>query len=65
MLLFAMKYGTENEDERKWIDASETKAGEYTGAHTFDEAGAYTINIHVKDDENLHEHQDFTFEVVK
>ena len=58
-------WNTENEDERKWIDASETKAGEYTGAHTFDEAGAYTINIHVKDDENLHEHQDFTFEVVK
>ncbi|MBP2076234.1 FixH family protein [Oceanobacillus polygoni] len=58
-------WNTENENEREWIDATESKAGEYLGTHTFDEAGTYTINVHVEDDEDLHEHSDYNFEVVE
>ncbi|MBW8348278.1 FixH family protein [Bacillus sp. IITD106] len=50
-------------DKHDWVDASETKAGEYSGKHTFSDAGIYTIKIHVQNDEGLHEHEDYELEV--
>ncbi|WP_284139051.1 FixH family protein [Virgibacillus sp. LDC-1] len=43
-----------------WVDAKMTdNAGEYTGMYTFEEAGTYHVNVHVKDDADLHEHQEY------
>ncbi|MDW0117089.1 FixH family protein [Sporosarcina thermotolerans] len=50
-------------EKHLWIDTIELKAGEYTAAHSFDKTGTYTVKIHVKDDNGLHEHEEFTFEV--
>ncbi|WP_339251161.1 FixH family protein [Sporosarcina sp. FSL W8-0480] len=50
-------------EKHLWIDATELKAGEYTASHSFADAGTYTVKIHVKDDNGLHEHEEFTFEV--
>lgn len=46
----------DKEDQIEWADAEEVEAGEYTGAYTFPEPGTYEIQIHVQDDEDLHEH---------
>ena len=46
-----------------WIDADETDKGEYTAVYSFEEAGTYTVNIHVKNNDGLHEHEEFTVEV--
>ena len=48
-----------------WVDVEETAAGEYSAAHTFDEAGSYSIVIHVEDDADLHEHEEYVVEVVE
>lgn len=45
-------------DKRDWIDAEETKSGEYTATHQFAETGTYMIQIHVEDDDGLHEHEE-------
>lgn len=45
-------------DKHDWVDAEETTDGEYTATHTFAEPGTYTIQIHVEDDDDLHEHED-------
>ena len=50
-------------EKHLWIDADETEQGEYTAVYTFEEKGSYTVNIHVKNSEGLHEHEEFTFEV--
>lgn len=52
----------EDEDNRDWIDATETDE-EYVANHTFDEQGTYNIQIHVEDDEDLHEHAQETVEI--
>lgn len=52
--------GLENRD---WLDANEAVAGEYTTTHTFSEPGTYHIQVHVEDDEDLHEHATYEFEV--
>lgn len=54
------KDGSEN---HQYVDAEETKAGEYNAAHTFSEALSYNMTIHVKNDEGLHEHKEFQLEV--
>ncbi len=51
------------EEDTVWIDAEETAAGEYAGVHSFTEAAAYSIVIHVEDDSGLHEHDAYTIEV--
>lgn len=50
-------------DKHLWVDASETVAGEYTASHTFEKAGSYVVKIHVKNDDGLHEHEEYTVEV--
>src|SRR5699024_3798508 len=50
-------------NKHDWADAEETETGEYTGTHTFEEAGTYTIQIHVEDDNDLHEHMEYEIEV--
>lgn len=52
-----------NSGQVNWVDASETDAGEYVATHSFSDAGTYTIQVHVEDDEGLHEHEEFTVEV--
>lgn len=50
-------------EQHLWIDADETEQGEYTAVHPFELAGTYTVTIHVKNADGLHEHEEFTFEV--
>lgn len=52
-----------NEDETEWVDADEDNPGEYTGEYSFKESNTYLIQIHVEDDEDLHEHKEYTIEV--
>lgn len=54
-----------NEDKHDWVDATEESAGEYNASYTFEEAGEYTIVIHVEDDEELHEHEEHILEVIE
>ncbi|MFD1363631.1 FixH family protein [Lentibacillus salinarum] len=56
------KDGSENHE---YVDAEETKAGEYNAGHTFDDAGSYKMIIHVENDEGLHEHKEFQLEVTE
>lgn len=51
---------SENHD---WVDAEENVSGEYLATHTFTEPGTYSIQVHVQDDEDLHEHATYEFEV--
>ncbi|WP_252502537.1 FixH family protein [Sporosarcina sp. Marseille-Q4943] len=50
-------------EKHLWIDADEVKPGEYNAVHLFEEAGTYTVKIHVENGESLHEHEEFTFDV--
>ncbi|MBS4209296.1 FixH family protein [Bacillus sp. FJAT-50079] len=50
-------------DKRDWIDAAETKSGEYGAAFSFEQAGTYSIQIHVQNDDGLHEHEEHQIEV--
>jgi len=52
-----------DEDNTDWIDAEEAAAGNYTADYAFEEAGTYHIQIHVEDDEDLHEHMEVEVEV--
>ncbi len=52
-----------NPDKRDWVDVEESVAGEYAATYTFAEAGAYKIQIHVEDDKELHEHEEYAVEV--
>ncbi|MBS4220391.1 FixH family protein [Bacillus sp. FJAT-49711] len=56
-------WNDEISDKHEWVDASETKAGEYSGTHAFNEAGLYSVKIHVQNDEGLHEHEEYEVEV--
>lgn len=46
-----------------WLDAEELLAGEYKAVHRFTEKASYFIQIHVENDDGLHEHQDYEIEV--
>lgn len=50
-------------DQHEWIDADESVPGEYVASHTFSEVGTYTVQIHVEDDDGLHEHEEHQFEI--
>jgi len=45
-------------DKHEWVDAKEVKPGEYTGTHSFENTGVYKIQVHVENDEGLHEHEE-------
>lgn len=55
----------EDNGKHEWADASESSAGEYKASYQFDQAGTYKVQIHVKDDEDLHEHETVTIEVTE
>lgn len=50
-------------EKHEWADAKETSPGEYTAGYTFTEAGAFTVKVHVENDEGLHEHEEHHVEV--
>jgi len=52
-------------DDKDWVDASETAAGEYTAEYTFENATTYHIQIHVEDDDELHEHMTVEVEIAQ
>ncbi len=49
-----------NPDKHDWITATEPVAGEYAYTYAFEEAGTYSVQIHVEDDKDLHEHEVYT-----
>jgi len=52
-------------DVHDWVDAKEIEAGQYMAHYTFKEVGIYNLQIHVEDDDELHEHIDYEIKVVK
>ncbi|MBD1380242.1 FixH family protein [Metabacillus arenae] len=46
-----------------WIDAAESEEEAYEGTYTFKEKGKYEIQIHVENNEGLHEHKQFQVNV--
>src|SRR5699024_12248007 len=54
---------SDNSEKNEWFDAIESDVGEYTAAHAFAEAGTYHIQIHVEDDDGLHENEEHDIEV--
>jgi hypothetical protein len=46
-----------------WVDMTEGTKGEYTGEYQFPAAGKYSLTVHVKNDEGLHEHTEQELEV--
>lgn len=51
-------WSEEAPEKREWLDAEESAPGEYKAAHTFAKAGTYRVQIHVEDDDGLHEHEE-------
>ncbi|MFD2044807.1 FixH family protein [Ornithinibacillus salinisoli] len=49
--------------KHEWVEAEETNPGEYVAEHTFEHKGLYTIQIHVQNEEGLHEHEQHEVEV--
>lgn len=49
---------TDASENHEWVDAEETTAGEYVAQHTFPNSDTYYIQIHVENDEGLHEHEE-------
>lgn len=52
----------EDEENRDWIDTTED-AEQYSANYTFEESGLYHIQVHVEDDDDLHEHAIYTVNV--
>ena len=48
--------------QTKWVDADESKPGEYTGNYQFPASGSYQVIIHVEN-EHIHDHEEHTVEV--
>lgn len=48
-----------------WVDADESTPGEYVANHTFPESGTYTVQIHVENDDGLHEHEEYDIVVAE
>ncbi|KKB41531.1 FixH family protein [Bacillus thermotolerans] len=53
----------EDEHQIQWVDTIEEKPGEYSAAHTFDKSGIFHVQVHVENDEGLHEHQEYELNV--
>lgn len=52
-----------NPDNTEWIDASKGNPGEYTAEYDFPDKGNYTVVVHVEDDKDLHEHNEYEINV--
>lgn len=52
-----------DKDNTEWINAEEDPAGEYSAIYTFPEEGIYNVTIHVEDDDELHEHNEYELTV--
>lgn len=50
-------------DKHEFVDAKESKPGEYMGRYHFEKPGVYNIQVHVEDDKGLHEHEEHKIEV--
>ncbi|MRH41996.1 hypothetical protein GH741_04815 [Aquibacillus halophilus] len=50
------------ETDAIWIDLKEEEAGNYSGLTSLEQAGNYTVTVHVKKGD-IHEHQDFPITV--
>jgi len=53
----------DEKDATDWVDATENEIKEYEASYTFTEEGTYELVVHVEDDEQLHEHDEFTIDV--
>lgn len=56
-------WNDEISEKHEWIDAEEVNPGEYTTEHTFLKPGSYAVQIHVTNDDGLHEHEEHEIEV--
>ncbi|SFL34864.1 YtkA-like [Gracilibacillus orientalis] len=54
-----------NGEKHDWIETEEVEPGEYVNSYSFKEAGQAEMVVHVTDDTELHEHEEFHFEVSK
>lgn len=52
-------------EKHQYVDAEETKAGEYNAVHTFNESSSYNMITHVENDKGLHEHEEVQLEVTE
>lgn len=52
-------------EETTLLDGELLNDGSYSATHTFDEAGTYSIQVHVEDDADLHEHATYEIEVTE
>lgn len=52
-----------NPEGTQWVDAEETSPAEYEATHVFAETGTFNIVVHVEDDADLHEHDQYTVNV--
>ncbi len=55
----------DGDEKHEWLDAEATKAGEYKAVHSFSSTGTYSIQIHVEDEKDLHEHDTYTVDVTE
>ncbi|MCP3742558.1 FixH family protein [Rossellomorea sp. BNER] len=46
----------EGSEKHEWVTTEEMKSGEYTGTYLFPEKGDYHVQVHVENDEGVHEH---------
>lgn len=56
-------WNDEISEKHDWLDTKEVNPGEYTVKHTFAESGTYKIQVHVTNDDGLHEHEEHEIEV--
>lgn len=52
-----------DKDNTDWQDAKEATAGSYIAEYVFKESGTYHIQVHVENDEGLHEHMEYEVNV--
>lgn len=50
-------WNADGEGKHDWIDVEQPKTGEYTANYTFEKVGKFNIQVHVQDDNDLHEHE--------
>ena len=57
---YVMKFGMKRIPTNVIGLKREPEAGEYAYTYAFEEAGTFSIQIHVEDDKELHEHEVYT-----
>jgi len=58
-------WNDEVSDKHEWVDAEEISSGEYSASYLFTEVGTYNIQVHVENDDGLHEHEEYELLVEK